>query len=455
MAIRPTKATFTNSSVDVLNAIRNEATINYQNYVPVATPDADVIRTIGATLMDYPNLANEFLQALVTRIGKIIITSKLYENPWTIFKKGIVELGETVEDIFVDLAKPHTFDPEASVAQVYARELPKVHSTFYVMNYQKFYKSTISRAELKTAFLSLDGVTSLISKIITAMYTAANYDEFQTMKYLIAVRLTNGMLYPEETAAATAANAKSIASEFKSVSNDMEFLSSKYNLAGVKTNTLKDNQYLIINSKFDAVMDVEVLASAFNMNKAEFLGHRILVDGFGRLDVDRLDELFAGDSTYHQFTEAELTALEAIPAIVVDKDFFQIYDNLIDTGEKYNEEGLYWNYWLHRWATFAVSPYAQAIAFIPATPSVTSVTVSPSSATIAAGGTVQATATVVVANFAPKGVVWTSDDEDVATVDERGLVTVKADATSGDTCTITATSVFDSTKSDDLAIEVD
>lgn len=452
MARRPHGATFSNSSVDVMNAIRNSASINYQNYVPVATPDAESVREIGAVIMDEPQLQNELINTIVARIAKVIVTNKLYENPWAMFKKGIVELGEKIEDIFVEIAKPHTFDPERSESEVFKRELPDVRTAFYVMNYQKFYKQTISRADLKTAFLSWDGVTSLISKIITAMYTGANYDEFQTMKYLIGVRALGGMIYPEEVPTANATNAKKIAAAFKAISNDMEFMKPTYNLAGVKNLTLKDDQYLIINSKFDAIMDVEVLASAFNMSKAEFMGHRVLVDGFGELDTERLDELFYGEATYHQFTSAELEALNAIPAIIVDRDFFQIYDNLIETGDKYNEEGLYWNYWLHRWATFAVSPFANAILFVPTTPSVTAVDVSPATATVAAGGVVQLTATVTASGFAPKSVVYTSSDEDVATVDARGLVTVKSDATG--TATITATSSYDGTVTDTCVVTV-
>lgn len=448
MAKRPMKATFTNSSVDVLNAIRNEATINYQNYVPVATPDAEVIRKIGATLLDYPMLANEFLNSLIGRIGKVIITNKLYENPMAVFKKGMVEMGETIEDIFVDLAKPHTFDPEASVTGVYARELPKVRSAFYVLNYQKFYKSTVSQKELRTAFLSIDGVANLISKIITAMYTAANYDEFQVMKYMLAVKLYQGQIGAIEVPAATAANAKTIAATFKATSNDFEFLSRKYNLAGVNNLSKKEDQYLIINSKFDAIMDVEVLASAFNMTKAEFLGHRLLVDGFGELDTERLTELFADDPSFVSglLTDANKATLNSIPAVLVDKEFFQVYDNLIDTGEKYNEEGLYWNYWLHRWATYALSPFANGVVFAPFTQTVTAVAITGTAGvTFAQGESYQLGVNVTRTNWANKEVTWSLSDGAKATIDDRGRLTIASDAT---TFTVTATSVFDPTVSD-------
>ena len=452
MAVKPKIVTLTNSSVDVLNAIRNSATINYRNYVPVATDNPEVIRAIGQTIMDNPMLQNEFLSALVNRIGKVIISSKLYSNPWAVFKKGMLEFGEVIEDIFVELAKVYDYDASVAETEVFKREIPDVRSTFYVLNYQKLYKATIQERDLRKAFLSIDGVTNLIAKIVEAIYTSANYDEFLTMKYLIARRLLQGLIYPEDVS--SAGTMHDYASIFKGVSNELEFMGTKYNLAGVHTHSPKANQHIIINSKFDATMDVMVLATAFNMDKAEFMGRRHLVDSFGEMDLDRLDELFKDDPNYVKPSSAELTALDAIPAILVDEDFFVIVDNLLEFTEQYNGQGLYWNYFYHTWKTFAVSPYANAIVFVPATPSVTSVTVTPSTATAGAGDVVRLSVAVVTANYAPQSVDWSSSDETVATVDKDGVVTISADAQASDTATITATSTFDSTKTDACVITV-
>lgn len=454
MPTTSTGARLTATSVDILNAIRNSATADYRGYVPVADKSLDSIREIGAIIMNYPLLQNEFLNALVNRIGRVIMQNKMFENPWAVFKKGLLEFGETVESIFVELAKPFEFDPAVAESRVFKREIPDVRAAFHIMNYQKYYKTTVSRDQLRQAFLGWDGITNLITKIIESMYSGANYDEFQTMKYMLALHILRGNLYPATILTVNATNARAIVSTVKGVSNDMTFMQSKYNKAGVHNFTVKDDQYIIVNSAFDAMMDVEVLASAFNMDKAQFMGHRILIDGFGALDTDRLGQLFDGDDTYHQFTGAELTALNAVPAVLVDKDFFMILDNLNEFTELYNGEGLYWNYWYHVWKTYSVSPFAQACAFIPGTPSITSVTVSPETATVSAGQSVNLSAVVVTANFAPQTVVWTSSDEDVATVDIYGTVTVKADATSAETATITATSAYDSTKSDTATITV-
>ena len=321
------------------------------------------------------------------------------------------------------------------------------------MNYQKYYKTTIQNDQLRQAFLSWQGITDLIAKIVDAMYTGANYDEFQTMKYMLAKHILDGRMYPVTIPTVSDANMKTIVSTIKGVSNNYEFMSSKYNLAGVQTFSKKADQYLLINSKFDATMDVEVLASAFNMDKAEFAGKRVLVDSFGSLDIARLNVLFADDTTYTEIDSEDLKALDAIPCILVDKDWFMIFDNFYNFTEQYNGEGLYWNYWYHVWKTFSVSPFANNAIFIPGTPAVTSVTVSPANATVKAGQSVSLSAVVQTEFFAPQTVDWTSNTEGV-TVNKGGVVTVGADVEAG-TVTITATSTYDSEKTGTSTITVE
>lgn len=443
MATVPKIKTLTNTSVDVLNAIRNNATQNYRDYVPKATANADSIREIGAIIMDYPALQNEFLSALVNRIGRVLITSKMYDNPWAMFKKGMLEFGESIEEIFVNMAKPFQFDPAVAESNVFKREIPDVRAAFHIMNYQKYYKSTVSNDQLRQAFLSWQGITDLIAKIVDAMYTGANYDEFITMKYMLARHIIDGHMYPVEIPVLTEANMKQVVAKIKGISNQYEFQSNKYNLAGVYTHTLKRDQYLLINANFDATMDVEVLASAFNMSKAEFMGQRVLVDSFGSLDVERLKILFKDDPTFKEPTQDELNALDAIPCVMVDRDWFMIFDNFYNFTEQYNGEGLYWNYWYHVWKTFSVSPFANNALFIPNTPTVTTVTVAPSTVTADVGQTVQFTATVTTTGFAPKAVTWSTNSANVD-IDSSGKATINTGAKGS--VTVTATSVFDGTK---------
>lgn len=440
MPTRPTPITLTNSSVDVINAIRNTASVNYRNYVPVATPDADSIREIGKIIMDYPALQNEFINTLINRIGRVVITSKTYENPWSMFKKGFLEFGETVEEIFVELAKPFQYDPAVAENELFKRVIPDVRSAFHPINYKKFYKVTIQNNDLKQAFLSWDGVTDLISKIVETLYTAHNYDEFQVMKYLLAKHITQGNIHMLGVADySVAANAKSVVSTIKGASNDFEFMSTDYNLAGVHTHSAKEDQYVIINSKFDAIMDVEVLASAFNMNRAEFMGNRVLVDGFGKLDIARLKELL-GDQIEEEFDDDTLASLNNIPVVLVDRDFFQIFDNEQMFAEDYNGQGLYWQYFYHVWKTFAVSPFANAVAFSTVTPVVTAIEVSADRTTARAGSTVYLTADVTTAGYASEAVVW-SVDEEYGSIDGAGNFRIASGVSPATQIVVTATTV--------------
>lgn len=454
MPTKPEVKTFSATAPEILNAVRNDASPEYRAAVPVANNTIESIRSIGNIIMGYQPYQNEFLKAIVNRIGRVIITSKLYSNPWASFKKGLLEYGETVEEIFVNLAKPHQFNPKEAEDTVFKREMPDVRAAFHAMNYQKYYKVTVSNDQLRQAFLSWEGISDLISRIIDSLYTGANYDEFVVMKYLIARMALNGNIASVTVPAVNAENSKSIVSTIKGISNQLEFLSTKYNMTGVASFTSKNDQFVIMNANFDALIDVEVLASAFNMDKAEFMGHRVLVDSFADQDAERLAVLFEEDANYTPFTAAEIEQLKAIPCIILDRDWFMIFDNFYNFTEIYNPQGLNWNYFYHTWKTFSASPFANAIAFTTTNNTITGVTVSPTTASVVRGQSVALTATVAGTGYFDKNVTWSiSGQESNSIVTIGGDVIVDREETAT-TLTVTATSIGDSTKSASATITV-
>ncbi len=130
-----------------------------------------------------------------------------------------------------------------------------------------------------------------------------------------------------------------------------------------------------------------------------------------------------------------------------------IFDNLIKFTEIYNGEGLYWNYWLHTWKTFSVSPFANNTVFVPAIPTVTDVTVSPSTLTLNKNSSFTFTANVTTTNFASKEVDWTVDSDN-ATISKSGMVTILDSAKTGNKITVTATSVYDNDKKGESTITI-
>ena len=109
MPTRPSKVTMDTNALNILNALRNNASNNYKDYVPPIT-DVSELKQIGKIIMDVPALQNEFLSALINRIALVTVTSKMFDNPWAMFKRGFLEYGETIEEIFVDLVRVFEFD---------------------------------------------------------------------------------------------------------------------------------------------------------------------------------------------------------------------------------------------------------------------------------------------------------------------------------------------------------
>lgn len=442
----PVKKTAVKDTANMLNLMREEVPEIKAKTAEVQAGNTETLRAMGGVILGDKNLRNSFLQWLVNRIAMVIVTSKLYQNPWSLFKRGILDYGETIEEIFVELCDPHRYDPATAEREVEKREIPDVRAVFHMLNYEYFYKQTIQYKQLHQAFLSFQGVSDLVSRIITAMYTSANYDEFQVCKYMLACAIQRGDIYPVTIGASTTKeNMEAATTVIKGISNALQFMSTNYNPAGVHTYTDTADQILIMNSRFDASMDVNVLAAAFNMDKAQFMGNRVLVDGFGDLDLVRLNKLFAGNPDYTPLTEAELQSLNEIPAVLVDRSWFMIFDNLLEMDERHNGEGLYWNYWLHTWKTFSYSPFVNAVLFSKEDPTVTAVTVSPATTPYkAVGNEIAFSAQVTGNNFPSKDVTWSSSDSSVE-IGTNGVAKIVSVPTAA--VTITATSITDSTKS--------
>lgn len=372
MPTKPRIATNTNISADVINAVKNSASTYYKDYVPYVTADADSLRGIGAIIMNNLALENEFLSTLVNRIAFARIASRLYTNPLATLKKGVIDVGETVEDIFVNIAKVYQYSEIAgsgadTATNLFKRYEPDVRTAFYIMNSQLTYPITVNREMLKSAFKSWSGMDELIGGIIQSVYTAAAYDEFNITKYLIGQHILNGKLAYYRFDDTSADKYKLCATQMRKVSNDFQFMSTDYNIAGVTTFTDSDKKVILINTDYDANIDTNVLASAFQLPYADYLNRRILIDGLGHLDISRLNKAFANDPTYEEPSADDMAFLDKVAGVIIDEDFVQIYDNVFAMRDMPVANTLDHNYFLHMWQTYAVSPFANAVAVIPNT----------------------------------------------------------------------------------------
>lgn len=347
-------------TIDIINTIRANASPQYQHLVPEIERETD-IPAVGQTLLGYPQMANEFISTLVNRIASVEVKSAMFNNPYADLKKGFLELGETVEEVFVSIAKAREFNVEKAPAREFKRSLPDVRTAFHTMNWRVQYPVTIQRNDLERAFLSVSGVTDMIARIVDTLYNGANYDEYLLFKYLLIKAISSGKAKP---IAVDTTDAKDFGIKARATSNKLTFMSNEYNNAGVTTVTDKSDQYIFIDADWEAQYDVEVLASAFNMDKADYIGRRKLIDNWATFDNDRFSIIRENSTMIDEVTDAELTLMADVKAVLVDREWFQVYDNLSEFSEKFVASGLYWNYFYNVWKTISFSPFSNIAVFV-------------------------------------------------------------------------------------------
>lgn len=318
-------------SIEILNKIRSSASEEYVLRIPVATQDNIV--AIGNAFESYTLLYNEFATALFNKIGKTIIESKLFKNKLAKFKSGSINTQQDVEEIFVDMAKTaSTYDPDGR-NPLGRRNDDNVKVVYHRMNRRDCYDFTIGDVDFIRAFRSEASLDEFIKSKINAVYSRANHDEWLLMKNVLSSY--DGYFdygVPEIT---DEASAKKFVKTLRKAVNDVSFASTKYNKAGVTTWSDPSNLVLFVNKDVIAEVDVEVLAKAFNMGKTDINVDIVVMDNFGELT-----------DTY---------------GLLVDKDFFKVWDTLSRMEAQRNSEGLFTNYFYHVQQILSASPYKTAV----------------------------------------------------------------------------------------------
>lgn len=369
------------NSYDIINAIRNSAGDNFQRYVPIA--NADNIAAVGAGILINQTIQNDFITALVDRISLVVLKSVSLENPLKRFKKGMMPLGRTIEEIFTDITKGHKYNAEQAESEVFKREIPNVKTLFHEVNREDFYKQTIQDASLQKAFVSWSTFDSFLSSIINAIYNSAEVEEFSYMMLLIDNYAAKGLfkVVPVDvpnTETAARAFVKTLRKYAGLVTLPMG--SREYNALAVMNRVDMENLHLIITAELQAEIDVEVLAKAFNMDKTNFIGKITVVDKF---------------------------ATPGLQAVMVDEDWFMVYDTLQKMETIRNPQGLYWNYIYHVWQVLSASRFSTAIAFMSDNvPPVTQVIIDPTILSIKQGASFTFTPYIRATDNANHTLTW-------------------------------------------------
>lgn len=448
-------ATFSKNSVRTMNAIRDNMPSAFQATVPVLDGSPEALSAFYGTMLENVNFRNAFVN-LINLIGIQYVQSRTYETRFTPFNRGFMPNGASVEEIAVDIAGVVRYNINEDFEKTHEYNPPDVKSALHFLDYQVRYPFTISYDMLRMASRSYDGVETLVQGIFTSVINSANYDIDQACKYRIAYGLLNGQIPTVDISAMLPASPtkddyENVVAIGREYSNNFEIFSPDYTAAGNYSVSGKDRQYYIVSTAFEAQMGVKVIAQAFNRDEVDYMGRRVLIDGFGRLDTQRLNTLFADVPGYEEIGSSDLEALNKVPLAVVDRDFLMMWDYVNEFANNYSNSGLGYNYNYHVWKVIGLSPFVNQVAFDGNAQAVNTVTVTPASASLAVGGTLQLTATVDSTGFPSHKVTWTSDNANV-TVDSNGFVKVNAGASG--TANITATSVANSGKTGKCTITI-
>ena len=336
-------------TVGILNAVRIDATDYYKDRVPVATQKN--IKEYGASLQKDKKLYNEFVECLSGRIGLTIVGSQDFTNPLKRFKKGLLRFGDTIQDIFVDIATAEgVFDPTG--ANPLGRRKDDVVCYYHKVDRKDKYVKSISRPQLLGAFTSAEKIGDFISAQMNALYAGAEYDEYLATIELLGQFKPFMQEYavPDVMTTISTSNLTGLVKTLKKAKSDLKFMSRKHNYTGVMKKSDKDVT-LVIRKDVYAELDVEVLAAAFNMEKTEFIGKVLEVENFGSLDNFALDGNFAMPSTKN------------VVAMLVDDNLVQIYDQLQEMATIYNPDGLFENYFYHIWQVLSCRKFENAVVF--------------------------------------------------------------------------------------------
>lgn len=324
-------------SISVLNNIRANASEEYQERIPEATQTN--IATIGNALQTYELLFNEFCAALVNKIGKTILETKLFKNKLSKFKSGTITNQQDVEEIFIEMCKAEGSYDKTGPNPLGRRTPPDVKVLYHRMNRQDYYAISIGDIDFVRVFRSEATLDEFISGLFNAVYSGASYDEWLAMKNLIA---TYEGYFDYEVPAIAANNAEASAKQFvktlRKAVNDLSFVSTQYNAAGVKTWTDRKDMVLLVNKDVVAEVDVEVLAKAFNLGKTDIEVTIEVMDDFGSLT-----------DTY---------------GILMDKKWFRVWDTLSTMRQQSpNAQGLFTNYFYHVHQILSASRFKNAVRF--------------------------------------------------------------------------------------------
>ena len=374
----------------VLNVIRNTASDAYQSTVPMAT--ATNISDVGEAVLNAPTaIRNEFMSNLYNKIGLTLIDSPVVENDFSFLKKGTLEYGQTIEDLYVGLASAEPYitgmsDGETPPDPFSIRKLPH-YSAFYSTILSRQYHVTRHLTDLKKAFHNAGGLESFVAGMMNAMVSGENYDDMRATIGLIARQIEaaqtaenfNGVVHlitdfnakvtaDEQVTAETAFNSRDFlqffTNQLKKYSKRLRHLRSDLNIAGVDNVLPQSRQRIMMLEDITVDFETELLAWAYNGGNLQ-IGGVDEIDAWYSIGADHTTPVVSPEDIEVKttFTTAEGGSTQCV-ALIYDQDMIKIYNKERIASEQANAKGNYWNMFMSLEDIYAASPYKNFVCFM-------------------------------------------------------------------------------------------
>lgn len=386
---------------------------------------------------------NQFMDVLINRIGFTYVRQQEYKNPLSVFKGTKLSYGSTIQEIAPRWIKAHSYDDEAETLLKLHR--PEAQAWYHSQNRRDQYSISVNVDELRTAFTDETGLNKLVASIMTTPQNSDQYDEYRIMLQLIAEYENRWGFYKHHLSSMPTdeTSGKELLTALQTYGGKLQFPSALYSGTEIPVFAKPDELVLITTPEAQAGLNVNTLASLFNVELANVKYRVVLVDEF---------------------------PIKGAVALLTTEDFFVCSDTLFNTTSFWNPQTLTTNYYLNHWGIYSISPFVPAILFTTedestVTPTITQtvsgITLEAEKETMAAGEsqqlTVKLTGTISPETpdvfVAPNAATYTvvaknSDGEPVALnartrVDNYGVLHVqRTGLKAGDVITVTATSAY-------------
>lgn len=421
------------SLVTSLNRIREVSSTIYHQYIPELTSDSDIGK-LAQPVLSVPEVYNEFCNALINRIVYTQFLAKAFRNPFVVLEGDALPLGYAGQEVYVNPTKGRVYNPD-DFAGLLIKYEADVKVQYTAINVDVQYPVTFSRQQLKKAFTSWGDLESFIENLSNSLYNGAYIDEYNATKQLIAGAFKDNLAqYVTVSAVNSEANAKAFVAKARELFLQFQTPSSSYNswakVGGegrpVVTWTNPEDVVFIVRNDIRAYMDVNVLASAFNMDKADLLGNILTINDFDIYDED-------GTKIYDG---------SAIVGMIADKAWFRIRRQDMFMDSFYNANNRSIQYYLNNIKMYNFSLFANGVVIATSAPTVVTTAIeyveTTAQATCAEGAKkkLHIKTTPFGANDT---ITFTSGTEAKATVEKVDNRTVEVTGVDAGTSVITAT----------------